>query len=299
MYRKLMKKYHVSRRIVCEVVKLGRSTTYRKTLRDDKDVEDKLIKLARQYPTRGLDWYFSLLRSEGFKWNRKRVLRVYRELGLVKRRKHKKRINRPYAEGLSQPIIPNVTWSMDFMSDALEDGRTVRILNIIDDYNRQCLCIECGISISSEYVTRILDEQIELRGKPDSIRTDNGPEFISYHYKGWCKEHGIEAKYIQPGKPNQNGYIERFNRTYREDVLDAYIFERLSQLRVVSQKWQQQYNTAHHHQSLRGMTPLAFEYSRNKIIDAYESVKVKMNVNNSKNKSKVLTTLTDSMLTIC
>jgi putative transposase len=298
MYSYLFNKFNGGRRVICEVLQWSRSSSYRKSVKDDNEVEDKLRQLAKQYPTRGFDWYYLRIRSEGLVWNRKRVLRVYRKLGLVRRRKVKKRINRPYGEGLSQPIMPNITWSMDFMSDALEDSRKVRILNVIDDYNRQCLSIECGISMPSQRVTRILDELIELRGTPQSIRTDNGPEFTSHHYTDWCKAKGIKAKYIQAGKPNQNGYVERFNRTYREDILDAYIFESLSQLNIVSQKWQQQYNTEHHHQSLGGLTPIAFEYSRRKCIEAYESVKVKMNdeLTLKPSQSSTLTDSSPSML---
>lgn len=259
------------------MIGLSRSTAYRNPTKDDSEVEDKLKDLAEKYPTRGVDWYYSRIRLEGLGWNRKRILRIYRKMGLAMRRKCRKRINRPYEEGLSQPIFPNECWSMDFMSDALEDGRKVRILNIIDDYNRACLITECGISMPSERVTRLLEQIIEQRGKPASIRTDNGPEFTSHHFVDWCKENEIETKYIQPGKPHQNGYIERFNRTFREDVLDAYIFENLRQLRVVSQKWQDEYNYGHPHQSLGGMTPVGFEISRRKVIEAYELVKAKMN----------------------
>lgn len=277
MLEYLESSYEVSRSKACKTIGLSRSTAYRKPAKDDREVEAKLEELAQKYPTRGVDWYYSRIRLEGLQWNRKRVLRVYRKMGLAMRRNHKKRINRPYEEGLSQPIFPNVCWSMDFMSDALEDGRKVRILNIIDDYNRGCLLTDCGISMPSERVTRYLEQIIEHRGKPESIRTDNGPEFTSHHFTDWCKEKDIKIKYIQPGKPHQNGYIERFNRTFREDVLDAYIFENLGQLRIISQKWQDEYNYGHPHQSLGGMTPKGFEISRRKGIEASELVKAKMN----------------------
>ena len=140
-------------------------------------------------------------------------------------------------------------------------------------------------------MTRILDWIIELRGQPESIRTDNGPEFTSHHYAMWCEANDIQPHHIQPGKPNQNGYIERFNRTYREDVLDAYIFESLSQLQVMSNKWQEDYNNGHPHQSLKGMTPIGFKYSRSKSIEAYESVKAKVN----EGKPSTLTESTPSM----
>lgn len=240
---------------------------------DDTDVEDKLAALSKQYSTRGFDWYYQKIRNEGLKWNRKKVLRVYRKMGLSLRRKHKKRINRPYENGLAQPIYPNISWSIDFMSDALEDGRKVRTFNVIDDYNRECLRIECGISMPAQRITRILEELIELYGKPEQIRTDNGPEFTSHHYVDWCMKKGIVTRYIQPGKPYQNGYIERFNRTYREDVLDAYIFTSFTQLTVTTEKWIHSYNTEHPHQSLSGLSPVDFKESRRKWITASQNNK--------------------------
>lgn len=264
---------NTSRVKLCKVIGLSRSTSYRKSIIDDTEVEEKLTSLSKQYSTRGFDWYYQKIRNEGLIWNRKRVLRVYRKMGLTLRRKYKKRINRPYENGLSHPIYPNVSWSADFMSDALEDGRKVRTFNVIDDYNRECLRIECGLSMPSQRVTRILDELIETYGKPEHIRTDNGPEFTSHHYVDWCKKKGIVASYIQPGKPYQNGYIERFNRTFREDVLDAYIFESFTQLKITTEKWREEYNAGHPHQSLAGMTPLGFKASRRKHIYAYQKNK--------------------------
>lgn len=273
----LYEKYKVSKSMICRTLNLYRSTLRRTSIKDDSEVEQKLLILAEKYSTRGFDWYYGRIRLEGLKWNRKRVLRVYRKLKLKMRRKHKRRINRPYTEGLSQPIMPNVTWSMDFMSDALEDGRRVRLLNILEDYNRECLAIEVGLSISAERVTRVLDWIIENKGMPIEIRTDNGPEFTSFHYLSWCEANGIKAKFIQPGKPKQNGYIERFNRTFREDVLDAYLFESIDQLQMKADWWKEEYNSGHPHQSLKGMSPIMFKYSRSKIIDAYDSVKAKLN----------------------
>jgi len=270
-------KYDASKSMICKTINLHRSTLRYKSKKDDTETETKLLELAKDFPTRGMDVYFGKIRMEGLKWNYKRVRRVYNELGLQLRRKHKKRLKRPYKEGLSQPILPNVTWSMDFMSDALEDGRKVRVLNVIDDYNRECLAVKVGISMSSERVTRILDEIIETKGVPDRIRTDNGPEFTAYHYMEWCEAQGINPKHIQPGKPSQNGFIERFNRTFREDVLDAYIFESLGQLQLKAELWKDEYNHSHPHGSLNRMSPMGFANSRRKVIDAYEIVKVKMN----------------------
>jgi len=273
----LQEKYVASKSLICQTIGLYRSTLSRVSTKDDTETEHKLKELAEKYPTRGMDHYYGKIRMQGLIWNRKRVRRVYNKMGLKMRRKHKRRLNRPYTEGLSQPMFPNVTWSMDFMSDGLEDGRKIRTLNVIDDYNRECLAIEVGVSICSQRVTRVLDWVIELKGKPERIRTDNGPEFTSAHYSEWCEEQGIEPIFIQPGKPNQNGFVERFNRTFREDVLDAFIFESVSQLQMKANLWKQEYNTGHPHKSLARMSPIGFKNSRRKVIDAYDIVKVKMN----------------------
>ena len=271
------KKYNASIQRMCILVGLARSLFYRQSVKDDTQVEEKLRGLASEFPTRGFDWYYGKVRGEGLKWNRKRVLRVYRKLNLVKRRKVKKRVNKPYTDFLLYPVVPNVTWSMDFMSDSLEDGRRIRVFNIIDDYNREALSIEVGLSFPSQRVVRVLDRLKEERGLPDQIRVDNGPEFISYVLKDYCEKNEIKLLFIPPGKPNKNGLIERFNRTYREDILDAYIFETISQVQITSDLWREKYNTGHPHQSLGGQTPVEFRLARHKTIEAYELVKAKMN----------------------
>lgn len=273
----LKETYSSSTRAVCQLVGLARSLYYRKSVKDDRPTETKLTELAKEYPTRGFEWYYLKIRQEGLSWNRKRVLRVYRKLNLGLRRKHKKRINRPYQDGLVQPIVPNLTWSVDFMSDALEDGRKIRILNIIDDYNREALATEVGLSFPSARVTRVLDRLAFEHGYPEQIRVDNGPEYTANDLKVYCEENKIELLFIPLGKPHKNGFIERFNRTFREDVLDAYIFESLSQAQITSEKWRESYNHNHPHQSLGGMSPVAFKYARHKVIEAYKQVKAKMN----------------------
>jgi len=295
VYKYLKEKYNASKRLICDTINLYRSTLDRESTKDDTETENKLNELADRYPTRGMDHYYGKIRMEGLIWNYKRVRRVYLKLGLKLRRKHKRRINRPYKEALCQPLYPNVTWSMDFMSDALEDGRKIRVLNIIDDYNRESLSITVGISMSSERVTRILDELVELKGKPQGIRTDNGPEFTSVNYITWCETNNIVAKFIQPGKPNQNGYVERFNRTFREDVLDAYIFTSIRQMQMKADLWKEEYNNGHPHGSLGRLSPVAFKYSRSKFIDASDKVKAKMN---GSLRSPALTLSPPSMATL-
>ena len=131
---------------------------------------------------------------------------------------------------------------MDFMADSLVSGRRFRILNIMDDYNREVLALTIDMSIRSERVVRTLNELLEWRGKPEVIRVDNGPEFIAHPLAEWCKEHEVHLQFIQPGKPTQNALIERLNRTYREEVLDQYLFESLRQVRALSQEWIWMYN---------------------------------------------------------
>lgn len=179
-------------------------------------------------------------------------------MNLKLRRKHKRRLPSRYKEPLEVPSQPNNTWSMDFMSDALQDGRKIRVFNITDDFNREALAIEVGLSYPSDRVIRTLQVMEEEYGLPERIRVDNGPEFISNKLRSWCEEKGIKLKFIQPGKPAQNAYIERFNRIFREDVLDAYWFESLDQVRVLSEQWRVDYNEKHPHSSLGGFSPIEY-----------------------------------------
>ena len=155
-------------------------------------------------------------------------------------------------------MAANDTWSMDFMHDTLMNGRKFRVLNIIDDFNREALRIEPYFSIGSHLVTKILERLTLERGKPKAIRVDNGPEFISSALSEWCLDKGIKLIYIQPGKPMQNGYIERFNRSYREDVLDANLFESIHQARALSDEFMDDYNLHRPHESLGNLSPINY-----------------------------------------
>lgn len=218
----------------------------------------KLQELSEQLPTRGFDNYYGRLRQQGYSWSRNKVLRVYRLMKLSLRRKHKKRLPSRIKEPLTVPCMPNDTWSIDFMSDALTDGRKIRVLNITDDFNREALAIETGLSFPAERVIRVLNILEEEVGLPQNIRVDNGPEFISKKLREWCKGKSIKLKYIEPGKPVQNAFIERFNRIFREDILDAYWFEDLEQLRVIAEQWRYDYNHNHPHKSLDGLSPVTY-----------------------------------------
>lgn len=187
--------------------------------------------------------------------NHKRVSRVYRLLKLNKRRKGKRRLPARVKQPLEQQVELNRTWSMDFMSDSLACGRKFRTLNVIDDGSREALTVEVATSIAAPKVIRILEQLIDWRGKPDVIRVDNGPEFTGTVFTGWCGENGISIQFIQPGKPMQNGYIERFNGSYRKEVLDAYLFFDLDEVRTLTEEWISHYNTERPHEGLQGLTP--------------------------------------------
>lgn len=144
------------------------------------------------------------------------------------------------------------------MSDALTDGRKFRTFNLIDDFNREVLAIEADTSLPARRVVRVLERVIWEKGTPESIRVDNGPEFISSTLEGFCKEHSIQLAFIKPGKPMQNGYVERFNRTYREDVLDAYLFANIKQVKELSEEWMKDYNHFHPHKSLKRYSPVGY-----------------------------------------
>jgi putative transposase len=228
---------------------------YYQSKKDDSRLIKQLSILAEQHPTRGFDNYYGRLRQQGYPWSRNKVLRVYRLMKLGLRRKHKKRLPARIKEPLQVPSRPNHTWSVDFMSDALTDGRRIRVLNITDDYNREAMAIEAGLSFPAERLVKVLDRVAEEKGLPSWIRVDNGPEFISKKLKTWSESRRVKLQFIQPGKPVQNAYIERFNRIFREDILDAYWFEDLEQLRTIIEKWRQDYNQHHPHSALGGQSP--------------------------------------------
>jgi putative transposase len=237
---------------------MQRSVWYYQSRKDDQEVIDKLQHYAELYPTRGFDEYYGMIRNEALIWNRKRVLRVYRSLKLGLRRKRKRRLPSRVKQPLQQQQLPNMSYSMDFMSDALSSGRKLRVLNIMGDCTRESLAAYADFSIPAEKVITVLNDIVTERGIPAQIRVDNGPEFLSKVFTAWCKNKCIEVKYIQPGRPMQNGYIERLNRTFREDILDAYQFETLEQIRILSDEWQYTYNHKHPHKSLKRKTPDAF-----------------------------------------
>jgi len=189
-------------------------------------------------------------------WNDKRVYRIYTALGLGIRRRAKKRLPARVKQRLFQPEAPNEVWSLDYLYDSLWDGRTFRLLNVIDDYNRQVLRIEADTCLPALRVIRVLEELEESRGLPAMLRVDNGPEFISGKLDRWCKERKITLAFIQPGKPTQNPYVERLNGSIRRELLGAYVFRTLDEVREKAREWQHDYNHQRPHKALGYQTPV-------------------------------------------
>jgi putative transposase len=240
----------------CKLISLPRSQYYYKSLKDDTALIDALQKLSADHPTYGFRKLFAYLRRDGHGWNHKKVYRVYRQLKMNRRRKGKRRLPARIKQPLVQPSGANESWSMDFMSDSMMDGRKLRTLNIIDDCNREALAIEVDTSLSSKRVIRVLNKVIEQRGKPKVIRVDNGPEFTSKDLELWARDQQIEIHFIQPGRPMQNGFIERFNGSYRREILDAYVFFELHEVRKITAEWIDEYNYRRPHEGLNNATPM-------------------------------------------
>lgn len=239
----------------CKLIGLPRSQFYYASVKDDQAVIDALQILSGDHPTYGFRKLFAYLRRAGYVWNHKKVYRVYLLLKMNKRRRRKRRIPARVKQPLVQQVNINQNWSMDFMSDALVDGRKFRTFNVMDDCNREALAIEIDTSLSSKRIVRVLDRVIACKGKPKNIRVDNGPEFTSKDFEWWCKEKEITIQYIQPGRPMQNGFIERFNGSYRTEILNAYLFFDLSEVRELTSKWIEEYNYRRPHEGLQGATP--------------------------------------------
>ena len=248
----------VSIRLACSAIGIS-ETCYRyqpKLSSENAEIADWLIRLTHNQKNWGFGLCYLFLRNvKGYRWNHKRVYRIYRELELNLRIKPKKRIVREKPEPLAVPTTINDCWSMDFMHDQLADGRSYRLFNVIDDFNREGLAIDVDFSLPATRVMRSLDQVIEWRGKPKQIRCDNGPEYISGLLASWAEKRSISLAFIQPGKPQQNAYIERYNRTVRYDWLGQYLFESIAEVQDHATRWLWTYNNERPNMALGGITP--------------------------------------------
>ncbi len=249
----------MSLRQACHVFGISTSVFYYQAKRkDDTELIGELSKLADVHRSWGFWMMYHRLRKLQFRWNHKRVYRVYTAMRLNLRNKRKKRLPARVKAPLACPVGPNITWSLDFMHDTLASGKSIRTLNILDDFSREALSITVDSSLPSQRVVRELEKLRQWRGKPQKIRSDNGPEFVAEAMRDWCEKNGVEWEFIQPGKPTQNSLIERFNRTFRQDVLDSYLFDTLPQMRKYVQAWVWMYNNERPHSALGRLTPTEF-----------------------------------------
>jgi putative transposase len=235
------------------------SARYRRRRSGDEELRERLRQLAgerRRFCYRRLH---VMLRREGEQVNHKRVYRLYREEGLTVRKRSRKRVSRSERSLALAPTAPNQCWSLDFVSDWLALGRKVRMLTIVDAYTRESLAIEVDTSLPGVRVARVLDRVIAVRGaKPDEIRLDNGPELTSRALDQWAYERGVQLRFIEPGKPVQNAYIESFNGRLRDECLNEHWFLTLAHAREIIEEWRTDYNQRRPHSALGNLTPLEF-----------------------------------------
>ncbi len=251
--------YGLSERQACRLLGISR-VGYRHVPKrpDDEELIARLQGLAERKPRWGLRKMVDFLRNEGHRWNHKRIRRVYRQLQLNIRVRPKKRLPSRSPLPLIVPETSNRCWSVDFMRDGLTSGRTFRTFNVIDDFNREALAIEIDTSLPATRVIRVLDALAAWRGCPERIRSDNGPELVSTRLEEWAEKNNVLLDFIERGKPAQNAYIERFNRTYREEVLDLYLFDSLAEARAITETWVEEYNAIRPHEALGGLTPYRY-----------------------------------------
>ncbi len=250
----------ISERRACHLAGLSRATCRYRSLRAQRDeaLSEQIKALAHERRRFGYRRIWQLLRRDGVDVNHKKVYRIYHENGLaVHRRKRRKGLS-VERQPLVRPSAPNMTWSMDFVMDALAGGRRIKCLTCVDDFTKESLDIAVAHGISGEQVTRILDNVALFRGYPKAIRTDQGPEFTGHALDQWAHYHGIELKLIQPGKPTQNGFIESFNGRFRDECLNEHWFKDLDQAREIISDWRQDYNERRPHSALNYLTPLEF-----------------------------------------
>ncbi|WP_415656062.1 IS3 family transposase [Roseateles sp.] len=236
------------------------ASTLRYRPRDDGNgqLRERLTELAGQHRRHGYRMLHSRLQLEGWTINVKRTYRVYREEGLMVRKRRRKKLPVPERQPLVRPMQPDEVWSMDFVFDELANGRRVKTLTVVDDCSKEAVQIAVDTSIPALYVTRVLDQVKAERGLPKVIRTDNGPEFAGRTMQTWAARNGVELRFIQPGKPVQNAYIESFNSRFRDECLSQHWFASLSHMRSVIDNWREDYNHHRPHSTLGYVPPAVF-----------------------------------------
>jgi len=246
----------------CGLAGISRSLyRYESKRPDDTELTERLTALAGQKRRYGYRRLHVLLRREGWRINRKRTYRVYRAAGLMVRRRKRKRIAGIDRQDKVIAQAPNQSWSMDFVSDGFVDGRRLRCLNIVDDFTKECLAIEVDTSLPGRRVVSVLERLAERRGLPRSVTVDNGPEFAGKVLDEWAHRRQLRLRFIEPGKPQQNAYIESFNGKFRDECLNEHWFLSMRHAREVIAAWRQEYNSERPHSALGYLTPDRFAAS--------------------------------------
>lgn len=251
--------FALSQRQACRLIRLHRSTSrYARKRAEDKELRQRLRSWAARRPRWGYRFLHWALRQEGVAVNHKRVYRLYCDEGLrLRRRRRRKQVAAAPRETRVAPTQPNERWSMDFVSDELADGRALRFLNVLDEYSRECLRIEADRSLPAERVVEVLEHLGATRGVPQGIVVDNGPEFTSKALHRWAHNR-VTLHFIDPGRPVQNAFIESFNGKFRNECLEANVFEDVDDARRTSEAWRRHYNEERPHSALGNRPPAEF-----------------------------------------
>jgi putative transposase len=260
---RVVERLEVSERRACRVLGQHRSAQRYERCESNfsKAVTERTIELACDYGRYGYRRITELLRREGWQVNHKRVERIWRREGLKVPRRQPKRRRLWLNDGSCvrmRPSRPNEVWSYDFVEGATNDRRKYRMLTLVDEYTRECLALDCARKLGSDDVQARLESLFIGRGLPDFIRSDNGSEFTASAVKDWLKDLGVRTLFIEPGSPWENGYIESFNGKLRDELLNGEIFDTMTEARVLTERWRQEYNRFRPHSSL-GYRPPAPE----------------------------------------
>ncbi len=253
----LERTFAFSERRACRLIGLPCSTFRYQSKSNDEPLRTQLVELAHERPRFGYRRLHVLLRRNGVEANHKRVWRIYQEAGLAVKRKKRKRLVRE-GKPREAAVVANEEWALDFVSDVLATGRSVRVLSVVDTFTRECVALEADTSFASRRVTGVLERAVRERGWPQRIKCDNGPELTSRHFLAWCIENRIELVHIQPGKPTQNGHVESFHGKLRDEFLNVSWFQNLFDARRKTAAWRQDYNERRPHSALGYLTPSAF-----------------------------------------
>jgi putative transposase len=269
--RQLQLQFAVSERRAAHLVGISRSTIrYQHRRQDDPSIRARLQTLAAERPRFGYRRLHVLLRREGHRINHKRVYRLYQAAGLAVRRRTRKRVARTRVVHSAIGQMPNANWTLDFVSDALDWGRRIRVLSVLDSCTREALAIEVNTSLPSAAVIRVLEHVIDDRGQPGEIVMDNGPELTSRRLDQWAYERGIQLRFIEPGKPVQNALIESFNGRLRDECLNQHWFTSLAHAQQIIEDWRRDYNQVRPHSSLGYRTPKEVHQQFIRLFDSFD-----------------------------